>query len=71
MYKDDDMHKHRLYDMPNALVIHLCHNYVRNFIDILYDGFRNNFNIFEVVKFNTSNVTKFEEFMWIECIKVG
>ena len=53
MYKDDDMHKHRLYDMPNALVIHLCHNYVRNFIDILYDGFRNNFNIFEVVKFNT------------------
>ena len=71
MYKDDDMHRHELYDMPNAHVIHLCQNYIRNFIAILYYGFRNNFNILEVVKFNTPNVTKFEKFMWIECIEVG
>ena len=62
---------HKLYDMANAHVFHLCQNYVRNFIDILCDGFRNNFNIFEVVKFNSPNVTKFEEFMWIECVEVG
>ena len=56
MYKDDDMHRHELYDMPNAHAIHLCQNYIRNFIAILYYGFRNNFNILEVVKFNTPNL---------------